>query len=66
MKFRFGIDKIIHIIAGLLIFFWFGLPLCVIVAAAKEGFDWWWHGRPDVYDFLLTIVIPVILFYANL
>ena len=55
------VDKLLHAIIGLIIFFWFGLPLVVIIAAAKEGFDWWYHGKPDILDFISTITIPVII-----
>jgi len=58
------VDKLLHAIIGLIIFFWFGLPLVVIIAAAKEGFDWWYHGKPDILDFISTITIPVIIWLS--
>ena len=58
------VDKLLHATIGLIIFFWFGLPLVVIIAAAKEGFDWWYHGKPDILDFISTVTIPVIIWLS--
>lgn len=57
-------DKLLHVCAGLIIFFLLGLPLVIIIAAAKEGFDWWYHGKPDLLDFIATITIPVIIWLS--
>ena len=32
------------------------LLIALVAAIAKELFDLWWHGKPDVLDIVFTII----------
>lgn len=63
------LDKIYHAIAGIVIYlttWWvFNSTISIIAvfiaAIAKEVYDRYRHGKPDVYDFIATVAIPLTL-----
>lgn len=47
-----------HFLAGLAIAWLAGrrwLIWLIVLAVAKEGFDLWWHGKPDLLDIIFTL-----------
>lgn len=47
-----------HFLAGLLIAWLAGrrwLIWLIALAMIKEGFDLWWHGKPDILDIIFTL-----------
>lgn len=48
-----------HLLAGLLIAWLAGRRwwwVLILLALAKEGFDTWLHGKPDILDIIFTLI----------